>query len=155
MWWKRTLKTCWTCQQSSWTPWCQPVSLHMSYASKLDQSLCFFETWNKKDWATEETDSSAEGDRVLGCTFGCGSRKGRYVLIPRIDTYYKQDLPLTLKRRQFPDRLYFAVTINESQGQISERVGICLNDPIFSHGQLNVALSRERSKESKSNLGAA
>ncbi|KIH55324.1 hypothetical protein ANCDUO_14520 [Ancylostoma duodenale] len=87
------------------------------------------------------------GDRVLGCIFACGSRKGRYVLIPRIDNYYNQDLPFTLKRRQFPLRLCFAITINKSQGQTFERVGICLNDQIFSHGQLYVALSRARSKE--------
>ncbi|RCN31185.1 hypothetical protein ANCCAN_23039 [Ancylostoma caninum] len=87
------------------------------------------------------------GDRVLGCIFACGSRKGRYVLIPRIDNYYNQDLPFTLKRRQFPLRLCFALTINKSQGQTFERVGICLNDQIFSHGQLYVALSRARSKE--------
>ncbi|KAL6727256.1 hypothetical protein Aduo_009148 [Ancylostoma duodenale] len=30
------------------------------------------------------------GDRVLGCTFACCARKGRYALIPRIDNYYKQ-----------------------------------------------------------------
>ncbi|KHJ95331.1 hypothetical protein OESDEN_04725 [Oesophagostomum dentatum] len=85
--------------------------------------------------------------RVLGCRFACGSRKGSYVLIPRIDNYYSQDLPFTLKRRQFPVRLCFSMTINKSQGQTFSRVGISLNDRIFSHGQLHVALSRARSKE--------
>ncbi|KAL6739704.1 hypothetical protein Aduo_013129 [Ancylostoma duodenale] len=86
------------------------------------------------------------GNRVLGCIFACGSRKGRYVL-PQNDNYYNQDLPFTLKRRQFPLRLCFALTINKSQGQTFDRVGICLNDHIFSHGQFYVALSRARSKE--------
>ena len=86
-------------------------------------------------------------DRVLGCTFACGSRKGQYVLIPRIDNYYKQDIPFILRRRQFPVRLCFAITINKSQGQTFERVGISLNEKIFSHGQLYVALSRAKCKE--------
>ncbi|EOD51816.1 putative helicase-like protein [Neofusicoccum parvum UCRNP2] len=38
--------------------------------------------------------------------------------------------------------LCFAMTINKSQGQSFDRVGIMLDPPIFSHGQLYVALSR-------------
>jgi ATP-dependent exoDNAse (exonuclease V) alpha subunit len=47
-----------------------------------------------------------------------------------------------LERRQFPVRLAFAMTVNKSQGQSVENVGIDLRIPVFSHGQLYVALSR-------------
>lgn len=36
----------------------------------------------------------------------------------------------------------FAVTINKSQGQTLNKVGIYLPQPIFGHGQLNVTFSR-------------
>lgn len=48
-------------------------------------------------------------------------------------------------RQQFPIRLCYAMTVNKSQGQTLGRVGIILRTPIFSHGQLFVALSRVRS----------
>jgi hypothetical protein len=34
------------------------------------------------------------------------------------------------------------MTINKSQGQSLQRVGIFLSKPVFSHGQLYVAISR-------------
>ena len=47
-------------------------------------------------------------------------------------------------RRQFPIRLAYAITIDKSQGQTFDRVGIYLERPVFSHGQLYVAFSRAR-----------
>ncbi|CAN1164025.1 ATP-dependent DNA helicase PIF1 [Linum perenne] len=47
-----------------------------------------------------------------------------------------------LPRMQYPIALCFAMTINKSQGQSLEQVGLCLQQQVFSHGQLYVALSR-------------
>ena len=41
----------------------------------------------------------------------------------------------------------FALTINKLQGQTLDFVGIYLKEPIFSHGQLYVAMSRARTAE--------
>lgn len=70
------------------------------------------------------------------------------VIIPKIDLYYEEnDMPFKFKRKQFPLIPAFAMTINKSQGQSFNHVGIMLNDPVFSHGQLYVAMSRCRNAD--------
>ena len=72
-----------------------------------------------------------------------GSHSGNTAFIPRIDLIPTDTrLPFKLKRRQFPIRLAFAMTINKSQGQSLKHVGIYLSSPVFTHGQLYVAYSR-------------
>lgn len=71
------------------------------------------------------------------------SHYGESCVIPRIDLALSDTfLPFVLKRRQLPVIPAYAITINKSQGQSFKYVGIELDRPVFSHGQLYVALSR-------------
>ncbi len=71
---------------------------------------------------------------------------GKRVLIPRIKLCPSDaNLPFKLQRLQFPVRKAWAMTIDKSQGQEFDRVGIYLPKPVFSHGQLYVAFSRAKS----------
>jgi len=78
---------------------------------------------------------------VLRCRILGGDYAGNEVFIPRITIDPSDDLPVNLYHRQFPVRLAFIMTINKSQGQSIINVAIDLHSPVFSHGQLYVALS--------------
>nr|XP_051218929.1 uncharacterized protein LOC127336183 [Lolium perenne] len=88
-------------------------------------------------------------DNAIDADIVGGQHAGNRVFIPRIPLSPSEDisLPFKFKRKQFPVRLSFAMTINKAQGQTIPTVGIYLPEPVFSHGQLYVALSRGVSKQ--------
>ena len=69
------------------------------------------------------------------------------ILLPRIT--FKETLPSghTLLRKQFPLAPAYASTFHSCQGLTLDCVGIDLTRPVFTHGQLYMALSRVRHRD--------
>ena len=77
-----------------------------------------------------------------------GAHKDEIHLVPRIplqpsDTTFQ----FKFQRRQLPLKGCFAMTINKAQGQTLHSVGLDLQQPVFSHGMLYVALSRSGNRD--------
>jgi hypothetical protein len=82
-------------------------------------------------------------DKIVHARFPHGGDSFPIPYIPIIGK--DRTLPYELQRVQLPIRLAFSVTINKAQGQTFDQVGLHLESPVFTHGQLYVGLSRARS----------
>ncbi len=83
------------------------------------------------------------GQCVIKAKIIIGNNVGKRVFIPCIImSPSRTNWPFVLCRRQFPIRVAFAITINKSQGQTLNNVGVYFSSSVYSHGQLYVVISR-------------
>nr|GEU29273.1 DNA helicase [Tanacetum cinerariifolium] len=70
--------------------------------------------------------------KVIEARIIIGTRISEKVFLPRIPLINRDlNLPFIFKRKQFPIKLCYAMTINKSQGQSLERIGIFLPEHVF------------------------
>ncbi|XP_020981551.1 uncharacterized protein LOC110273049 [Arachis duranensis] len=88
------------------------------------------------------------GKRIIEAKVIIGSNTGQKVFIPRMNLSPSDHrIPFKFNRRQFSILVFYAMTINKSQGQSLSNVSLLLRKLVFSQGQLYVTLSRVTTKQ--------
>ena len=84
---------------------------------------------------------------VIDAEIALGPRAGQRAFLPRLNMATLDPFrPFALRRRQFPIRLAFAMSINKAQEQTPAGVGIYLPLPCFGYGQVHVNFTRSSSR---------
>lgn len=79
-----------------------------------------------------------------------GDEAGDIVFISRITLNCNDEHPFDFKRRQYPARPAFAMSINKGQGQTFLNIGIDLRKDVFTHGTgVNVFINQNELDEKK------
>ena len=65
-------------------------------------------------------------DHLLKCEILTGDKAGEFTFINRITLHCDNIYPFSFKRRQFPVRHAFVMTINKAQGQTFDKIGLDL-----------------------------
>jgi len=74
------------------------------------------------------------GENVIGAKVITGKNIGDEIFIPRMNLSPSEiGLPFKFQRRQFLISFCFAMTINKSQGQTLNKVGLYLPCPVFTY----------------------
>ena len=78
------------------------------------------------------------GSKTLNCRVLGGEHDGKqhFILCIPLAPPDSNDLYAPFRRIQYPVCLAFSMTINKSQGQSLQHVGLCLYPKVFAHGLL-------------------